>query len=139
MPWLRAFLAGFLATFVFHQVLLAVLHAAGIVPAAPFNFAPTAPLGVPAVVSLAFWGGVWAILIHALLRGRGKAQFWGGWVVLGAIGPTAVAMLVVFPLKGVAVSLGMVPIGLLLNGFWGLGTAVFLRASTRVPGLARRV
>ena len=129
---ISGFLAGFLATLIFHQGALAVLNAAGIVPAAPFNMAPTWPLGVPQVISLAFWGGIWGILIHALLRTRRGAAYWGGWVVLGALGPTAVAMLVVFPLKGVAVSLAMVPVGLLLNGLWGLGSGLFLRLVARL-------
>lgn len=40
--------------------------------------------------------------------------------------PTTVAMLVVFPLKGVAVKTFMVFIGLALNAAWGLGMALGL-------------
>ena len=54
MQWVKAFVAGFLATLVFHQGLLALLHAAAVVPVSPYNWAPSAPLGVPAVLSLAF-------------------------------------------------------------------------------------
>jgi len=133
---LRAFIAGFLATLVFHQGMLGLLHAAGVVPATPFNFASTWPLGVPQVISLAFWGGLWAILLAWLLRQRAGAVYWLGWLVLGAVGPTAVALLIVFPLKGVAVSAGMVPIGLLLNGTWGLGSGLLLVALARIPYLS---
>jgi hypothetical protein len=52
-----AFIAGVLAVPIFHQVLLWILHAAGVVPFAPFNMAPARPLGVPELVSLSFWGG----------------------------------------------------------------------------------
>jgi hypothetical protein len=52
--------------------------------------------------------------------------YWLGHVVLGAVGPTAVAMLVVFPMKGLAVSAQTWVGGLILNGFWGLGVAVFM-------------
>jgi len=124
---IRSFLAGFLATLVFHQGALGALNLLGVVPAAPFDLAPTWPLGVPKVISLAFWGGVWGVAIGALLRARSGAAYWGGWTALGAIGPTAVALLVVFPLKGVAVSLAMLPIGLILNGIWGLGAALLMR------------
>ena len=48
MQWVKAFVAGFLATLVFHQGLLALLHAAAVVPVSPYNWAPSAPLGVPA-------------------------------------------------------------------------------------------
>ena len=61
------FVAGVLAVPVFHQILLWILHAAGIVPIAPFNMAPTKPLGIPEVVSISFWGGVWGIVFALTL------------------------------------------------------------------------
>ncbi len=134
---LRAFLAGFLATLAFHQGALGLLHAAGLLPVAPFSLAPTWPLGVPKVISLAFWGGVWAIVLWRLLRARVGASYWLGWLVLGAVGPTAVALLIVFPLKGVAVSLDMLPVGLLLNGVWGVGSALLLAALARAPHFSK--
>ena len=63
MRWLKAFLAGFFSTLVFHQGLLAILHATGASPRAAYSMERTAPLGVPAVFSLAFWGGVWGIAL----------------------------------------------------------------------------
>ena len=47
MPYAKAFAAGFLSTLIFHQGLLGLLFLAGVTPRAPFNLAPTAPLGVP--------------------------------------------------------------------------------------------
>ncbi|HMK65144.1 MAG TPA: hypothetical protein VK564_05070, partial [Thermodesulfobacteriota bacterium] len=58
---LFGFIAGFLSTFIFHQLLLAFLWAQGFTPYRPFNMAATHPFGVPAVFSLAFWGGLWGI------------------------------------------------------------------------------
>ena len=55
---IRGFVAGFLAVLVCHQAALLGLHRAGIAPA-PWNLAPVPPFGVPAVVSAAFWGGLW--------------------------------------------------------------------------------
>jgi len=43
------FIAGFLATLVFHQLVLAALWHAGIAPFPPFPMAATRPFGVPAV------------------------------------------------------------------------------------------
>lgn len=135
MSWIKAFISGFLATLVFHQGLLGLFYLAGIVPVAPFNLAPVPPLGVPAVLSLAFFGGLWGMVLWALLGRLGTLAFWCLMVVLGAIGPTAVAMLVVFPLKGMAVSAQTWIGGLILNGFWGLGVAVFLTLlGARRPG-----
>ena len=64
---IKRFVAGFLATLVFHQVVIAALFAAKVIPRAPWNMAPVPPLGVPAVLSLAFWGGVWGIAMMWLI------------------------------------------------------------------------
>lgn len=126
MVWIKAFVAGFLATLIFHQGLFAVFYLAGAVPAAPFNLTPVPPLGVPSVISLAFFGGLWGVAIWAIAGRLIGALYWLGHVILGAVGPTAVAMLVVFPMKGLAVSAQTWVGGLILNGFWGLGVAVFM-------------
>jgi hypothetical protein len=47
---------------VFHQGFIEILHLAGALPNQPFSFKPTAPLQVPQVLSLAFWGGCGASL-----------------------------------------------------------------------------
>lgn len=132
MKHVLAFVAGFVATLLFHQGLIGALHAAGAVPFAPFSMSPTWPLGVPQVFSLAFWGGVWGVVLAPLLRGRRGFILWSGWFLLGAIGPTAVALLVVFPLKGIPVAATHVALGGLLNGFWGLGTGLLLKVLRRL-------
>lgn len=128
---LLAFLAGFVATLVFHQGLIAILHHFGVLPIQPFNMSPTEPFGVPVVFSLSFFGGLWGILIWALVHNDTPAKRIIKSAVYGAIGPTAVAFLVVFPLKGQTVPLGLIPLGLLLNGFWGYGVWLFMRLSER--------
>jgi hypothetical protein len=94
--------------------------------------APTEPLGIPQVVSLAFWGGIWAIALMPLLRRWTGGAWIRAWVAAGALAPSAVALFVVFPLKGLGVAGGWDPkiiVGaLLLNAAWGLGTALTLRA-----------
>lgn len=131
MRFLKSFAAGFLSTLVFHQGLLAVLFAAGATPRRPWATAPVAPFGVPSVVSLAFWGGTWGILLWEILRRKTGRARWVAAAVLGALLPTLVALFVVFPLKGLPVAGGWKPdilVGaLLLNGAWGLGVVVFMR------------
>ncbi|MDZ7829813.1 MAG: hypothetical protein U5K33_10120 [Halofilum sp. (in: g-proteobacteria)] len=131
MIHLKSFIAGFVATLVFHQGLVAILHAVGLVPFAAWNMVATEPLGVPAVISLAFWGGIWGIVLWLLIRRSRGTRRWLLALAIGAIGPTAVALLVVFPLKGISVSLAMVPFGLILNGTWGVGTLLLLVAMRR--------
>ena len=86
---LFGFIAGFASTLIFHQLTLAVLWNAGLAPSAPFSMATTYPFGVPAVLSLAAWGGVWGISFA--LTERKFARRGGYWVVaflFGAGGST---------------------------------------------------
>lgn len=124
---LRAFIAGFVSTLLFHQGLFSVFHAIGLVPSPAFNMTATQPFGVPAVVSLALWGGLWAVPIALWLRRKQTTHYWLNALALGAIGPTAVAMLIVFPLKGLPVELKTIIGGLWLNGAWGIGVALLMR------------
>jgi hypothetical protein len=141
MRILFGFIAGFLATVIFHQLVLALLGWAGIAPFGPFSMEATQPLGVPAVISLAFWGGVWGILIELIHnrfpRGGG---YWLTAFLFGAILPTLVALLVVLPLKGRPIG-GWQPALLitafLINGVWGVGTAWFLKVLSGVRTGAR--
>jgi hypothetical protein len=115
---------------IFHQGAFALLHALALTPRAPYPMTATAPFGIPAIWSLAFWGGVWGVLLAATLaRVRGGAFIvWAA--VFGAIAPTLVAWLLVAPLKGQPMAAGFAPmamaIGPIVNAAWGLGTAVGL-------------
>jgi hypothetical protein len=133
MKWLRWFVAGALAVPLFHQVVLAALNAAGWIARAPFAMTPTKPFGVPQVVSLAFWGGVWGILLGLILARRVATSYWLLALILGAILPTLVAAFVVAPLKGLPSggNVKLLVVGLLVNGAWGLGTAAIYRLMTR--------
>jgi hypothetical protein len=126
-----AFAAGFLAVPLFHQVAFLLLYLAGIVPFPPFDMRATAPLGVPAVVSASFWGGVWgvvfALAVPRLFRG---AAYWAAAAVLGAVVLTLVYIYVAVPLKGEALPAGVGQIMLLggiLNAAWGIGWALLFR------------
>ena len=129
-----AFVAGAIGTFVFHQGGLAALNALGLTDRAPFNMTATKPFGVPQVFSLAFWGGVWGILL-AWFLGTNKSGWYARALIFGALVPTAVAMFVVAPLKGAPIGFGWNPQlilgGLILNGLWGFGTALVYRALAR--------
>jgi len=136
MGYLEAFIAGFVSTLVFHQGAVAVLHAAGLWAKAPFDLTATRPFRVPALVSLAFWGGLWGIALWLAILGAPDPRYWVLAAVLGAAVPSFVALLVVFPLKGLPLAAGWDPkvIGavLFLNGAWGLGTALLLRLLARL-------
>ena len=141
VPFVKAFIAGFVSTLVFHQGVLALLYLAGAVPRAPYDGHAVPPLGLPAVISLAFWGGVWGAATWSLLKHVGGAAYWVWAVVIGAIGPSAVALFIVYPLKGMPVAGGWDPkllgTALLLNGAWGLGLALFMCLLHHAPSHGR--
>ena len=136
MHYVRAFVAGFLSTLIFHQGAIALLHVLDVLPIAPWNLAAVPPLGVPYVLSLAFWGGVWGIPIWYLMRHATGSAYWVRAMVFGAIGPTVVALLIVYPLKDRPFAAGwdmkIWVLGLILNAAWGLGLALFMRGLKRV-------
>lgn len=136
MPYVRAFVAGFLSTLTFHQAVIWVFFTMGVFSRAPWNMDAVPPLGVPAVVSLAFWGGVWGIPIWYLMRHATNAAYWTRAIVFGAIGPTVVAILVVARIKSgdfsAASNLQFWIGGLIVNGVWGLGLALLMRGLKRV-------
>src|SRR5712664_1339637 len=132
MPrWLVVgFVSGFLAVLVFHQGALAVLHGVQWTPGAPYPMQAVAPFGVPQVLSLAFWGGVWGVLLAAVLVRLDGAKLVVAATIFGAILPTLVAWFVVAPLKGQPAAAGFAMPGMLVgpivNAAWGFGTGLGL-------------
>jgi hypothetical protein len=135
-----AFIAGFIAVPVFHQILFLIFYLGGILPIAPFSMAPTQPFGVPVVVSQSFWGGVWGIVfVLTLPRWFQGTAYWVASAVIGGVALTLVYMFVVVPLKTGALPGGMgalFVIGFLLNAAWGIGWALFLALFQRLRGAA---
>jgi hypothetical protein len=123
-------IAGALSFLVFHQGAIALMHSMNVVPRAPYSMAPTQPLGVPQVWSLAFWSGLWGLAFALLFpRARG-ARLIVAALIFGAILPTLVGWFVIAPLRGQPMANGFVLsrmwIGPLVNGIWGLGTGIIL-------------
>jgi hypothetical protein len=125
------FAAGFLATLLFHQGLWYVFNLAGIIPPSrpAWPVDPIPPFSVPAVLSKAFWGGVWGLALTPVLVHLSGATYWVAWMLVGAVALTLVAFFIVPPLRGEPMQ-AMGPrflIGLAVNGAWGFGTALFLQ------------
>ena len=101
MTWLKAFLAGFFSTLVFHQGLLAILHAAGASPRAAYSMEPHGAVRSPRGSLARVLGrslGNRAVARHP--RHQGSALYWLLALIVGAIAPSLVALFVVLPLKG---------------------------------------
>jgi hypothetical protein len=127
----KAFVAGFISTLVFHQGLFTLLYLAGIVARVPYDFRAVPPLAIPAVISLAFWGGAWGVAIWPFLKNVDGPTYWIRALIISAIASGSVTLFIVSPLKG------MPPMGdwnprvfistLMLNGIWGFGMALLMR------------
>ena len=133
---LLGFLAGFIAVLLFHQGTAFLLHHIGNgIPAVTSLFGRVGPpFGVPRVISAAFWGGVWGILLAWLLsRGRVPDLLFG--FVFGALALTLVAFTLVATLKGLPRFAGGNPQiwarAALYNGAWGWGAVLLLRPFRR--------
>lgn len=127
MNYIKAFIAGFMSTIIFHQGLLFLLNLIGMASVPPFNTQASSPFGVPGFLSLAFFGGLWGILLWLFIAGDRPDKYWAKSFIFGAVAPTLVAVLIVAPLKGNEFSAARLALGIILNGAWGLGTAWILK------------
>jgi hypothetical protein len=126
------FIAGFFGVLIFHQGLWYLLYQMNFIPpdrpAWPMD--PVPPFGVPSVISKSFWGGVWGAGLAPFLGRLRGARYWLGWILIGAVALTLTALYVVSPLKGEPIP-ALWPrfyYALLVNGAWGFGTALLLKA-----------
>jgi hypothetical protein len=107
-----------------------------VIKAGVYAMSPTPPFGIPQVISLSFWGGVWGILF-ALVEHRFPRSplYWVYAFAFGAIFPTLVAWFIVAPMKHLPAAGGWeaarMVTGVLANGAWGLGTALLLAIAYR--------
>ena len=124
------FISGFAAVLVFHQGAAALLHLMEWTPRAPYPMEAVPPLGVPQILSLAFWGGVWGVVLAATLVPLHGARLALAATIFGAVLPTLIAWFLVAPLKGQPPAAGFsmpgMLIGPIVNAAWGLGTGLGL-------------
>ena len=129
--FIKPFIAGFVSTLVFHQGLLTLFYLAAVVPRAPYDLRAVPPLAIPAVISLAFWGGVWGVAIWPFLKNVNGPAYWVRAQVISAISSGSVTLFIVSPLKGMSIAGDWNPKVIvttwLLNGTWGLGMALLMR------------
>jgi hypothetical protein len=135
---LVGFIAGALSVVIFHQGAAAVLYAFEVTKRTPFSLQPTQPFGVPQLLSIAFWGGVWGMVLAVMFARLEHARLIVASLVFGAIFPTLVAWFVVAPLKGQPMAGGFAPaamaIGPIVNAAWGLGIGIGLALFGRPRG-----
>jgi hypothetical protein len=136
---LFGFICGALAVVVFMHGTAFLLHHHGAkVPmlvetlgrfGQPFNFTPQPPFGLPVLAHQVFWGGVWGVVLAAVLRGSNGPDLLTG-LIFGAAIVTFVGFAIFaynngMPLAGASRAPWFR--AALLNGAWGFGTAFLLR------------
>jgi hypothetical protein len=139
---LLGFIAAAISVLIFHQAMWEALHVLdlpGLKMPPPYPMDPVAPFGVPRILNLCFWGGLYGI-VFGLLLPRMTAPLWLCGLVLGIIA-ALVGLLVVPAIKHLPIGAGWVPLSwvrsFLINGFWGIGVGIILpMMMRRVPRLA---
>jgi len=141
------FLMGALGVLVFHQGVIFLLHHYGNNIPAVVNtlgrvagpgwnlrqMMPSPPipgLAIPQFINQMFWGGLWGIVIAAMIRWTRFPMVLGG-LLIGIFGCVGVAVTLVAALKGLPLFAGGDKVALLraalINGAFGWGTAILLR------------
>ncbi len=122
------FSAGSIAVLTFHQGLSEVFLRVGLPTHGGFRISPTWPFGLPSIVSLCFWGGIYGIAFAVSVRGR-PTSLWRQGLLMGLLA-AAIGLFIVTPLKGhgIAYHGALWPIGraMILNLSWGLGMGLLL-------------
>jgi hypothetical protein len=127
---LLGFAAAAVSVLAFHQGTWALLHAAGLMPPAPYPTDPVPPFGVPRTANFCFWAGLYGAAFGlALPRLPRRAPMWLLGLGLGLLA-TLVLWFVVAPLKGQPVAGGFAPVRMLvtvlIHGAWGIGVGLIL-------------
>ncbi len=142
MRALMGFIAAAISVVTFHAAMWELLHLLaipGLTMPPPYPVEGVPPWGVPRILSLCFWGGLYGA-VFGLLLPRFTLPLWVCGLILGVIAVLA-SMFIVPLFEGGPVGGGWEALrwlrSLLLNGFWGLGVAVILRLFiSRAPRFA---
>ena len=132
------FAAGAISALTFHAFAWWVFYQIGQQALAPWPMRPNG-FGVPLMISLAFWAGLWGVVL-ALVAPRlaGRRPFWQLGLAL-SVAATLVQLFVVPMLRGAPVAAGWNAMAIIrafiINGTWGIGVAVL---ATNFANFARR-
>lgn len=123
------FVAAVISVLTFHQGMWALLYAAGLMPP-PYPMRGVPPFGVPLIIDLCFWGGVWGAAFGLVLPRLPRSYpMWALGLGLG-IAAALVGLFIVPVIKGLPVAGGWVPMAFvrsfLINGCWGIGVGLIL-------------
>jgi hypothetical protein len=126
---LLGFVVAAVSVLIFHQGMWELLHLFGIMPP-PYPIAGVPPFGVPRIISLCFWGGLWGAVFGLVLPRLPRSYpMWCRGLGLG-IAAALVGLFVVPLIKSLPVAGGWsataFAISFLINGVWGIGVGLLL-------------
>ena len=129
------FLAGFLATLTFHQLVILALPLLGINAFPAYALRAIPPLGIPLFINLAFWGGVWGILFVFIVNRFPKSIHpWLAGALFGILLPTLAGWTIIAALKGQPLFSGFnidrILAATIANSVWGACLPIFSSAMT---------
>ncbi len=135
---LVGFLAAVLSVLIFHQGVWALLHVLdmpGYQMPMPYPMRAIPPLGIPAMVNLCFWGGMYGA-VFGMLAPRFTLPLWVCGLILGMVA-TLVGLFVVPAIKGTPVGGGWMLNNwirsILINGVgFGLGLGLIYPVLARL-------
>ena len=116
-------IAGAVSALTFHAFAWWVFYLLGMQQLAPYPMIPNA-FGVPLILSLAFWAGVWGIVM-VLIAPRITQPFWVVCVIV-SLAASVVQAFALPPLRGGSINWNLVGIlrAFVVNGVWGIGVAI---------------
>ena len=128
------FVAAVFSVLTFHQGMWELLHLIGLMPL-PYPTRGVPPFGVPLIIDLCFWGGVWGA-VFGLVQPRLPESYlmWVRGLGLG-IAAALVGLFIVPLIKGLPVARDWAVMAFVrsfvINGFWGIGVSLFFSSLMR--------
>ncbi len=118
--------AAEIAVLTFHQGTVLALGSMGLAQGAVYSMVPVPPLGIPRIVNLCFWGGLYGA-VYGMVWPRLTIPSWLSGLCLGIIA-SLVGMFIVASIKGTPIANGWAawPMArsLIINGMWGVGVGL---------------
>jgi hypothetical protein len=116
-------IAGAVSALTFHAFAWWVFYLIGMQAIPPYPMAGNM-IGVPIVISLAFWAGVWGIVM-VLVAPRIAQPFWMVCLIV-SVAASLVQIFVVPTLRGGTINWSVIAWlrAIVINGVWGIGVAI---------------
>jgi hypothetical protein len=124
---IRGLIAGAIAALTIRQGALFLASLGDLAPPPSIGFKPRPGDLLPDIASLALWGALWGAALAPLLprRNRGR-RYWLTGLLLGATLPTSAVLGLTLAVSGWPPEWLGIAVSLLVEGAWGLGTALAL-------------